>query len=179
LRIIGGIYKGRHISVPRGFKARPTTDFAREGLFNILTHQVDLNGLRVLDLFGGTGSISLEFASRGAASIDFVETDYTSCKFLRKTISSIGIENIHIHRTDALKYLKHTPKKFDLVFADPPYEMESIPEIPGWIFDNEILKKEGVFILEHGGNHGFSNHPKYRYTRSYGSVNFSFFDMDR
>ena len=175
MRIIGGKYKGRQIPIPSRFNARPTTDFAREGLFNILSHHLDLENLRVLDLFGGTGSISLEFASRGAARIDIVELDPRSCTFLRNTISSLGIGNIRIHRTDVLKFLRHSSQDYNLVFADPPYDLESLPDIPGWIFDNEILDREGLFILEHGKKHSFSTHPKFRELRKYGSVHFSFF----
>lgn len=179
MRIISGTYKGRHIHVPSGFRARPTTDFAREGLFNILCHRLDLNGLRVLDLFGGTGSISLEFASRGASRIDFVERDPASCAFMGKTSSSLGIQNIHIHRSDVFKFLDHSSLKFDLVFADPPYDLESIPDIPDRVFDNEIIVTKGLFILEHGKKHSFSAHSKFIEIRKYGSVHFSFFGKNQ
>ena len=176
MRIISGKYRGRHIPVPSGFRARPTTDFAREGLFNILRHQLDLEGLRVLDLFVGTGSISLEFASLGAEQIDFVERDQSACTLLNKTTASLGIDNISIHRADVFRFLGYTSQSFDLVFADPPYQLESIPEIPGLVLESKILTEGGLFILEHGKSHTFETHPGFREMRKYGSVNFSFFE---
>ena len=165
--------------MPSGFRARPTTDFAREGLFNILRHQLDFEGLRVLDLFGGTGSISLEFASLGAERIDFVERDQSACAFLSKTKASLGIDNIRIHRSDVFRFLGHSSMAFDLVFADPPYQLDSIPEIPGLVMENKILKEGGLFILEHGKKHDFSTHPAFGELRKYGSVHFSFFPDTR
>ena len=175
MRIISGKYRGRKIPVPSGFKARPTTDFAREGLFNILSNQIDFDELKVLDLFGGTGSISFEFASRGAKRIDYVESDARSCTYLSKTKSLLGINNIFIHRSDVFRFLNRTSMVFDIIFADPPYELELIPDIPGTILDSGLLDSEGIFILEHGKKHSFSSHPGFREIRKYGSVHFSFF----
>jgi 16S rRNA (guanine966-N2)-methyltransferase len=176
LRIISGTYRGRNIPVPSGFRARPTTDFAREGLFNILRHQLDFEGMRVADLFGGTGSISLEFVSLGAGQIDFVERDQNACNFLRKTMASLKIDNIRIHRSDVFRFLEYTSLACDLVFADPPYQLESIPAIPGLVLESKILTDGGLFILEHGKTHSFDTHPGFREMRKYGSVHFSFFD---
>jgi len=176
LRIISGKYRGRYIPVPTGLRARPTTDFAREGLFNILANRIDFEGLRVLDLFGGSGSISLEFASRGAGSIDYVECEQSLCRFLRKTSSSLGIDTIRVHRRDVFRFLDHAGGTWDLVFADPPYQMDAIAEIPDIVLKKEVLTASGIFILEHGKKHDFSGHPRHTEIRKYGNVHFSFFE---
>lgn len=178
MRIISGTYKGRHIPVPASFKARPTTDFAREGLFNVLANVYDFDGLVVLDLFAGTGSIGFEFASRGAAGVDMVEEDAKTSRFLRRISSDLDMKNIRVFRADAMKFISKTASKFDIVFADPPYELEIIPEIPDRVFNAKILEAEGWFILEHGKNHSFSNHPNFSGLRKYGSVHFSIFNQD-
>ena len=175
MRIISGQYKGRHIPVPSRFKARPTTDFAREGLFNVLANNFDFDTLRVLDLFGGTGSISLEFASRGARMVDCVEMDNKKCQFVKKTVHKIGIITIRVHRGDALKFIRHPAGKYELIFADPPYDMDEIPEIPKRILDSGLLEKDGWLILEHGSQHSFSGQSGFRELRKYGSVHFSIF----
>jgi len=175
LRIISGTYRGRHIPVPASFRARPTTDFAKEGLFNVLANIYDFEGLAVLDLFAGTGSIGFEFASRGAARVDMVEINAATFRFLHRTTSTLGMKNIRIYRAEALKFISDCYSKFDIVFGDPPYQLEIIPEIPDHIFEAEILEAEGWFILEHGKAQSFSNHPRFLEMRKYGSVRFSIF----
>ncbi len=175
MRIIGGKYKGRRISVPSSFRARPTTDFARVGLFNILSNTWDFEQLAVLDLFAGTGSIGFEFASRGAGRVDMVEMDARSVRHLEKTSSDLAAENIKVYRSDALKFITHSPRSYDIVFADPPYDLEIIPAIPDQVFKTNIVVEEGWLILEHGKKHAFGTHPRFAEVRKYGSVHFSIF----
>jgi 16S rRNA (guanine(966)-N(2))-methyltransferase RsmD len=175
LRIISGKYKGRHIPVPSSFKARPTTDFAREGLFNVLSNSWEFDQLLVLDLFAGTGSIGLEFASRGAGRVDMVETDSKYSRFLQRTVESLEAENIRVYRSDAMQFIRNSPSLYDIVFADPPYDLEIIPEIPDRVLDAKIIADEGWLILEHGRTNSFSSHPAFFDQRKYGSVHLSFF----
>jgi 16S rRNA (guanine(966)-N(2))-methyltransferase RsmD len=177
LRIISGKYKGRHIPVPSSFKARPTTDFAREGLFNVLANTYDFRGLLVLDLFAGTGSIGLEFASRGAERVDMVDIDARTSRFLQHARRQLGIENVRIIRGDVSKYLKQCRNRYDLVMADPPYDLDIIPLLPELVLETEILVEGGWFILEHGKNNAFTDHPKFQELRKYGSVHFSIFEQ--
>jgi 16S rRNA (guanine966-N2)-methyltransferase len=177
LRIISGTYKGRHIPVPRSFTARPTTDFAREGLFNVLANTYDFDDLMVLDLFAGTGSIGLEFASRGASRVDMVEIDPRTTKFLHRTTRKLGMENIRVIRADVTKYIRQCRILYDLVFADPPYDLDIIPELPQLVLNANILVEGGWFILEHGKNNSFVNHPQFHELRKYGSVHFSIFEL--
>lgn len=176
MRIISGKYKGRYIPVPRSFSARPTTDFAREGLFNVLANTYDFNGLVVLDLFAGTGSIGLEFASRGAAQVDMVEINARSVAFLQRTARQLGIENLRVIRSDASKFIRQCRNRYDLVFADPPYELDILPSLPELVLGAEILVETGWFILEHGKKNSFVHHPCFRALRHYGSVHFSIFE---
>ena len=175
MRIISGKYRGRHIAVPPGFRARPTTDFAREGLFNILSNTWEFEEMEVLDLFAGTGNIGFEFASRGAGKVDMVETDNKSARFLKKAVETLGAENIRIIRSDAMDFIFHVPSQYDIIFADPPYDMEIIPEIPDRVFESRILADNGWVILEHGKKNTFGSHPRFLELRKYGSVHFSIF----
>jgi 16S rRNA (guanine966-N2)-methyltransferase len=175
LRIIGGKYKGRRITPPGNFKARPTTDFAREGLFNILSNRLNLEDAVVLDLFSGTGCISYEFASRGTASVHLVEKDYVHINGIRKIISEIGFENIKAIRIDVKAYLKTCNIKYDIVFADPPYELKWLRDLPDLVTEAGILKPDGFFILEHPRVISFTEHKLFFEHRNYGGVNFSFF----
>ena len=179
MRIISGTYKGRYIPVPRSFRARPTTDFAREGLFNVLANTYDFNDLMVLDLFAGTGSIGLEFASRGAARVDMVEINARTTSFLQRTTRQLGIENVRIIRGDVSKYLMQCRTSYDLVFADPPYDLEIIPSLPELVLNAEILVEDGWFILEHGKENSFAHHPQFQELRKYGSVHFSIFERSK
>ncbi len=175
MRIISGIYKGKQIRVPRHFRARPTTDFAKEAVFNIIANHFKFNGLKVLDLFSGTGSIGYEFASRGAIKIDMVEINPGYSDFIKKTIGQIGFDQIRIYHDDAFRLIPRLKGKYDIIFADPPYNLDRIPEIPGLIFDHNLLEKDGWLILEHGKDQDFVNHAHFQELRKYGSVFFSVF----
>lgn len=178
MRIISGSHKGRQIFPDKSFNARPTTDFAKENLFNVLTNYTDIEGSHVLDLFSGTGSISYEFASRGANEIVSIELNYKHYAFIKHTANVLGFKNMKIYKTDvfiACKKLKG--QKFDIVFADPPYNLDNIPELPNAIFNNDLLAQDGLAIIEHPATIHFSNHPHFSEHRQYGSVNFSIFRL--
>jgi len=179
LRIIGGKYKGRRISPPSGFKARPTTDFAREGLFNILNNRVDFEEIIILDLFSGTGSISYEFASRGTREVHLVERDVKHIAGIRRIIKDMGFTSIKPIHIDVKAFLKACKMKYDVVFADPPYDLEWLKDIPDLVTGSGVLKDDGFFILEHPRNMSFSDHKHFFEHRSYGGVNFSFFRTTR
>lgn len=175
MRIIGGRYRGRKIVPPGTLKARPTTDFARESLFNILNNRIDFEGLTVLDLFSGTGSISYEFASRGAAEIHLVERDLKHIEGIRRIIKDLQIPNIRPIHIDVKAYLKACRYRYDIVFADPPYELDWLGELPDMVIGADILKEEGFFILEHPRSLSFDQNRFFFEHRNYGNVNFSFF----
>jgi 16S rRNA (guanine966-N2)-methyltransferase len=176
VRIISGEYKGRHIPVRKNFPSRPTTDFAKENIFNVLSNYFDFEGLRVLDLFAGTGSISYEFASRGSI-VDLIDNDFRSYEFIQKTIDQLNFKNINPYRADVFKIMKRIGTKYDLIFADPPYTMKEIGSIPDLIFDNKALKVDGWFILEHSDTSDFRMHKCFKEFRKYGSVHFSIFKI--
>lgn len=175
MRIIGGKYKGRIIEPIPGLKARPTTDFAKESLFNILTNRIDFETVSVLDLFSGTGSISFEFASRGAEIIHSVEKDSRHAYGIKKGIEKLKDEHIKVIHIDVKTYLKACRFKYDIVFADPPYDLNWIVDLPDLIIGSGILKDGGIFILEHPKNLSFRDHRYFSEHRNYGNVNFSFF----
>ncbi len=175
MRIIGGKYKGRRIDPPVDFKARPTTDFAREGLFNILNNRVDYETVSVLDLFSGTGSISYEFASRGAASVHLVEKDKRHISGIRRIIRELDLNNIKAVHIDVKAFLKTCNIKFDIVFADPPYDLPWLKELPDLVTGSGVIRDDGFFILEHPKNMSFEGHKLFFEHRNYGGVNFSFF----
>ena len=175
MRIIGGKYKGRIIDPVAGLKARPTTDFAKESLFNILTNRIDFETASVLDLFSGTGSISFEFASRGAEVIHSVEKDSRHIYGIKKGIEKLKAENIKVIHIDVKTYLKACKFRYDIVFADPPYDLKWLVELPDLITGSGVLKEEGLFILEHPKNLSFTGHQCFSEHRNYGNVNFSFF----
>lgn len=176
MRIISGTYKGRLIKPPKNFRARPTTDFAKENLFNILTNHFDFTDLDVLDLFSGTGSISYEFASRECKSVISVESNFKHQIFIKKTIEELGMENVRSIKSDAFRYVKSCREKFDIVFADPPYDLKTMEEIPEFIFEQDILKPGAWLILEHGDKTSFGRHRFFKEVRNYGGVNFSVFE---
>ncbi len=175
MRIITGIYKGRHFDVPRSFKARPTTDFAKENLFNVLRAYMDFEGAKALDLFGGTGSITLELLSRGCATVVTVERDRQHFAYIRSCIKALGAANATPLCGDALRFIDRCREQFDLVFADPPYALPELSDLPERVMGSGLLGNNGLFVLEHGKDHDFSDRPDYLEHRAYGSVNFSFF----
>lgn len=175
MRIITGQYKGRHFDIPRTFKARPTTDFAKENIFNVLQGYIDFEGAEALDLFAGTGSISLELTSRGCAKVISVEADRDHAHFIRECFKKLGEERDILIKGDVFRFLKTCKQKFDFIFADPPYALKELPQIPDLILEGGLLKEEGILVFEHGKNYAFSSHPRFLEHRSYGSVNFSLF----
>ena len=187
MRIITGKYKGRHFDIPRSFKARPTTDFAKENIFNVLMQYVDFEGTTALDLFSGTGSITLELLSRGCAQVISVELDRDHHRFIQDCLkklmpdahqpSAINHQPSPVIpiRGDVFRFLKTCSQQFDFIFADPPYALKELPTIPDLVLDRQLLKADGIFVFEHGKDHDFSQHPCFIEHRSYGSVNFSLF----
>ena len=175
MRIITGIYKGRHFDIPRTFKARPTTDFAKENIFNVLMQYVDFDGATALDLFSGTGSISLELVSRGCQQVVSVELDREHHRFIQQCLQKLNCKVCIPIRGDVFRFLKSCHQQFDFIFADPPYALQELPQIPELVFEKQLLKPEGIFVFEHGKDYDFSLHPHFLEHRSYGSVNFSLF----
>lgn len=175
MRIISGQFKGRRLSPPKNIKARPTTDMAREALFNMLTGDYDMSNFKILDLFAGTGAISLEFISRGVKSVTAIDIEQISKKFISETIREWEIRNMRIVRADVLKLATKANESFDIVFADPPYGHKRFEEIPQLILDSGWLEKDGLLIVEHSDENSFDQHPNFTHHRSYGAVNFSFF----
>jgi len=175
VRIICGAKKGKTIGRDNRLTVRPTTDFAKEGLFNILSNRFDLSSFVVLDLFSGSGSISYEFASRGCREIHSVEIDPRHVAFIRTTAVKLGLSQIRVIREDAFHFLSICKVRYDIIFADPPYDMTRINEIPELIFANNLLKPDGIIILEHSKQNSFSGHANFLDHRNYGNVHFSFF----
>lgn len=179
MRIITGKYKGKHFEVPRSFKARPTTDFAKENLFNVLRAYVDFEETRALDLFAGTGSITLELLSRGCPEVVSVERDRQHYAFVRAAvehcIAGDADVRVRVLNADALRIIAKSTESFDLVFADPPYALRELSELPERVMASGLLKPGALFVLEHGKEHDFSSRPEFLEHRAYGSVNFSFF----
>lgn len=200
MRIITGKYKGRHFDIPRTFKARPTTDFAKENIFNVLTGYIDFEGTTALDLFAGTGSITLELLSRGCGQVVSVELDRDHYRFIQQCISKLhpidhspltihhyhseesnaqpngqcSMSNVQCIRADVFRFIKSCRQQFDFIFADPPYALKELPQIPDLVLGS-LLKPDGIFVFEHGKDYDFSQHPHFVEHRSYGSVNFSLF----
>ena len=175
MRIISGILRGKQIRPPGNFKARPTTDFAKESLFNILVHQYNIEEMDVLDLFSGTGSISYEFASRGARSVLAIEMAPLHFKFIQESCRNMDLDQVTVLRADAFRFLKKPIQSFDIIFADPPFDHPGLEELPDLVLGTNILNKPGVFILEHPGNQSFTSQPRFQQLRKYGGVSFSFF----
>jgi len=177
MRIIGGRLRGRTIKPPKDLPVRPTTDFAKEGLFNILSNRVDFEGLKVLDLFSGTGHMSLEFLSRGSNDVLAVDQNFKCVGFLRSVAAELSLNGVHTVKSDVFAFLKGCSGKFDLVFADPPYDLEQIPEIHRLVFERQLLAPGGLLIIEHGPRTSLSSLTGFQQQRKYGNVNFSFFEV--
>ncbi|MDE5661950.1 MAG: RsmD family RNA methyltransferase [Muribaculaceae bacterium] len=178
MRIIRGKYGRRRFDVPSNITARPTTDFARENIFNVLENMLDFEGLDALDLFAGTGAISFEFLSRECRHVTAVEKAPTQQRFIAKVAGELGADNFSLVRGDVLRYIVSAPKAFDIVFADPPYDMDGFAEIPGKILGSALVKPGTVVIVEHSRKHDFSSLPHFADHRAYGSVNFSIFVVE-
>lgn len=175
MRVIGGEFKGRNVHIPKNLPVRPTTDFAREGLFNVLNNQLDFNELTVLDLFSGTGLISLEFLSRGVKSTLSIDIHPNCLKHIRNLANEFDV-NWLAQKRDVFNFLKNTDLQFDLIFADPPYDLKNINEITPLVFQNtNLLHPDGVLIVEHSKRTDLSKHINFVDSRKYGNVNFSFF----
>jgi 16S rRNA (guanine966-N2)-methyltransferase len=175
MRIISGTHKGRPIHTPGNLPVRPTTDFAKESLFNILNNRIEIEGLAVLDLFAGTGSISYEFASRGASMITSVDMNFHCTDFIKKTAAVMGFANLKAVKANVFSFLGFYKLRYDLIFADPPYEMQDTILIPDLVMDKKLLNEDGILIIEHSREIDFSKHPAFKEHRNYGKVNFSFF----
>ena len=176
MRIISGELGGRRFNPPNSMPyTRPTTDIAKEGLFNVIENNIELVGASSLDLFGGTGSISYELYSRGVAQLTVVEKDPEMYNFIKKTSDQMGIKEIHILRADVFKFIRECKDQFDIIFAGPPYALGNIEDIPNLIVEHKLLKDEGWFILEHTPRNDFKDFPLFRTERKYGTTIFSIF----
>lgn len=180
MRIIGGEHGGRKFNPPAHMPhTRPTTDIAKEGLFNVLQHKLDFENLKTLDLFGGTGSISYELASRGVPDLTIVEKDTAMYEFIKKTAAALRLENFKVVKMDVFKFIETTADKFDFIFAGPPYALTSIDDLPRLIFEKRLLNKGGWFILEHTPRNDYKSFPLYRTERNYGTTVFTTFVEER
>lgn len=175
MRIIGGELGGLLLPFPKKFNSRATTDVAKESLFNILDNNFTYANISVLDLFSGTGNISYEFASRGCREVTCVELSGKNIAFIKDVIKKYKLSQIKPVRVDAMKFISNVSYTYDIIFADPPYESDDLPDLPGEIFKNDILKQNGWFILEHSKHNNYRNHSLFFDERRYGHVYFSFF----
>ena len=179
MRIIRGKYKTRRFKVPKGFPSRPTTDFAKEGLFNILENKIDLENLKILDLCFGTGNISVEFLSREAGTVTAVDSNFNCVRHLKKVCNDLDCANeITILKSDMLKFLEKTSEKYDLIFTDPPFANKDHDKIVETVFDRDLLNEDGLLIIEHGKETNLENITHFQFSRKYGNVVFSFFQIE-
>ncbi len=179
MRIISGKLGGRRIHPPsKMLHTRPTTDIAKEGLFNILQNRISFEGIKALDLFGGTGSISYELASRGATDLTIVEKDEQMVAFTKRNIELLKIENCKILKMEVFDFLNNCSDKFDFIFAGPPYALSTIDEIPKIIKSQKLIKENGYFVLEHTPRNNYETYDGFNFQRSYGTTVFSFFTND-
>jgi len=179
MRIIRGKHRGRRIHVPSSFNARPTTDFAKEALFNIIENNYEISNLKVLDLFSGTGGISFEFLSRGAISVLSVEKNKRYSLFIKKTGEELFPDNFTAINSDSFRFIEKRGLDFDIIFADPPYDLPELGTLPELIMNSKTIKDDTVLILEHSAENDFSDFEYYINTRKYGKVNFSFFSKEK
>jgi 16S rRNA (guanine966-N2)-methyltransferase len=175
MRIVSGNLKGRTFNPPKGLPVRPTTDFAKEALFNVLNNRIDFEQQRVLDLFAGTGNITLEFASRGCERITSVDADARCCKFIKETCAKFNLNQVTVFKSDVFEFIKRNHDKSDLVFCDPPYDFKFLAQLPDAIFGASILNQDALVIVEHGEYTSFESHIRFVEHRKYGNVHFSFF----
>ncbi len=175
MRIIGGIHGGRKFHPPTKMPARPTTDIAKEGLFNILQNSLDFSQLKTLDIFGGTGSISYELASRGCTDLTLVEQDSNLMSFIKKNVDTLQFENFKTFKMDVFRYLDHCTESYDFIFAGPPYALKNIDDIPKIIFEKKLLNPGGWFVLEHTPRNNYEQAPFFKRCKNYGTTLFSFF----
>jgi len=176
MRIISGSHKSKRITAPKNLPVRPTTDMAKEGLFNILNNRYYFDEIRVLDLFSGTGNIAYEFASRGSEEIFCVDKNHNCIRFIQQTAQELNFDAISTIQADVFEFLALHNREHDIIFADPPYELKNLNEVIASVFDKKLLSQEGVLILEHSKMKDFSTHSFLKNTRRYGNVNFSFFE---
>ena len=180
MRIIGGELGRRRINPPANMPhTRPTTDIAKEGLFNIIENNLDIGELKTLDLFGGTGSISYELASRGAKDISIVEKDIKMYEFIKKTSQELKMENLKVIKADVFKFINQATEKYDFIFAGPPYALENIDELPKLVFEKNLLNHKGWFVLEHTPRNDYKTFPFFATERNYGTTIFSIFTEKR
>lgn len=178
MRIVGGEFGGRRFNPPASIPARPTTEVAKEGLFNTLENILDLQDIKTLDIFAGTGSISYELASRGASDLTLVERDNVTINFIKNTISTLGIaDKFHIIRDDVFKFTKKCTDDFDFIFAGPPYALINIDDLPTVVFEKKLLRQKGIFVLEHTPRNNYEHHPCFLRFKNYGTTVFSFFTL--
>lgn len=177
MRIISGQFKGRKFHPPRNLPVRPTTDFAKEGLFNILGNMFDIEGAKVLDLCAGSGNISFEFASRNAKSVICIDQNINCIKYIKKQADSFRMNNISTFKSDLFLYLKRISEKhlYDIIFTDPPYGLKETSDLPQIILSKDLLRKNGLLIIEHGKEFDFKEEQGFQFSRTYGNVNFTFF----
>jgi 16S rRNA (guanine(966)-N(2))-methyltransferase RsmD len=176
MRIISGDLGGRKINPPANMPyTRPTTDIAKEGLFNILQNRLDFEELKTLDLFGGTGSISYELASRGVPDLTIVEKDPRMFAFIKKTAAALGLENFKVIKSDVFRFIDQCTEQFDFIFAGPPYTLQTIDELPRLVFERNLLKEGGLFVLEHTPRNNYEQTPHFSSSRNYGTTVFSIF----
>jgi 16S rRNA (guanine966-N2)-methyltransferase len=176
MRIISGIHGGRRFNPPGKMPhTRPTTDVAKEGLFNVIENNLDISSLKTLDIFGGTGSISYELASRGAVDLTVVEKDFAMSEFIKKTAAELKLQNCKVVKMDVFKFLETATAAYDFIFAGPPYALTNIDDLPKIIFEKNLLSKNGWFILEHTPRNDYKQYPHYVTERNYGTTIFSIF----
>jgi len=179
MRIISGIHGGKRISPPTNMPyTRPTTDIAKEGLFNVLQNNLDIEELKTLDLFGGTGCISYELASRGVQDVTIVEKDTSMYDFIKKTSAQLAFENFKVVKADVFKFIENTTEQYDFIFAGPPYALGTIDELPKKIFSLKLLNPKGWFVLEHTPRNNYKRFEGYKTERNYGTTIFSIFIRD-
>ncbi len=177
MRIIGGTHGGRKFQPPAKIpNTRPTTDIAKEGLFNTLQNMIDFEDIKTLDIFGGTGSISYELASRGANDLTIIERDKVVLDFIKKTSQLFGFSNFKVVASDVFKFLQQCQEQYDFIFAGPPYALQEIDDIPNIIFERKLLKANGIFVLEHTPRNHYETHPNFIKLKNYGTTLFSFFE---